>query len=134
MEALFNDERLDFSLNNDKFIKAIYKSGNKQIIMLLLKDGRIDPSSNNNYCIKKSAEKGHYDALKILSDDNRVNKRLGLEIAIKNNNTFSILLLMWKIVGELLWYTHIVLEQTELSKDVIGVIQRSIIKLEMHGR
>lgn len=69
---LYNDARVDPSVQNNKAIQAAAQYGNTEIVKILMADERVDPADNINRAFKLALQYNKFEAAVTLLDDKRV--------------------------------------------------------------
>jgi len=101
-DELFNimlqDNRANFSIDNNYPIRYASLNGHYQIVKSLLTLDNVDPSDQNNFALRHASENGHYEIVKLLLTDCRVNPNTDgndiLLLAIENGHLECVKLLL----------------------------------------
>lgn len=126
---------IDPSASENYCIITASKNRYYRIVKLLLLDSRklVDPSVQDNIVIRNSCEDGKLDIVKLLIENfgDLVNRSIGFESALKFGRVKIIVYLVLKaIMGRLLLCGEVGNIIEDLSRDVVGIIQRCMIDLE----
>ena len=62
---------LDFTINNNEFIRISCDHGVIRTVRRLLQDSRVDPSADDQYAIRSASERGHHLVVETLLKDPR---------------------------------------------------------------
>lgn len=118
----------------DRNIWLASEYGHTEIVRILLEDGRVNPSTDDNIAIRCSSKYGYRKITSMLCDDKRVDRKAGLREAIRRNQTFIIKMIIWKILGKLLMDCEAIQGELNIPKDIIRIIERNMIMIEMSER